>query len=99
MRSTGEESTISIHGTEPVELSYDDRQRWGACPVCKARPGEWCSPGTPGAPAHLGRTMDAPRSVCVVDAWDVRNALTSSLDIPKIYAIMMINTLDGRRAI
>ena len=65
--------------TEPiVELTSEQRMRWGTCPVCKAEHGQPCD-GLVGFPvgvnvsgerptdgAHLGRLQRAPRSVRMV---------------------------------
>lgn len=57
------------------ELTFDERARWGKCPVCKAPDGELCnssigfafgcniSGGPPAQGAHLGRIQRAPHKV------------------------------------
>ena len=64
--------------TAPSELTYQERATWGECPVCHAKPGEWCD-GTQGIAlglnthgdppehgAHLGRLQRAPKRVRMV---------------------------------
>lgn len=64
------------------ELTFDDRARWGVCPVCQAADGEWCHAlvgfqiGThtdgsrmlDGEGAHLARLQAAPLRVKEVPA-------------------------------
>lgn len=59
------------------ELSFDDRARWGSCPVCQAEDGEYCyaeigiqlgikvdgSRMKTGEGAHLARLSAAPNRV------------------------------------
>ncbi len=57
---------------ERVKLTYEERAKWGKCPVCEAEPGKYCdgeigwSLGknihgeTPEGGAHLGRLNAAP---------------------------------------
>ena len=57
------------------DLSYDEKARWGKCPICHAMDGEPCysevgiplgrtlSGGPPEDGAHLGRLNAAPRSI------------------------------------
>ena len=60
------------------ELNYEERATWGACPVCGAKPGEWCDANTgfvlgvnihgkpPTDGAHLARLNNAPFRVELV---------------------------------
>lgn len=64
------------------ELSFDERARWGTCPVCKAEHGQPCHAdvgiqmGThvdgsrmrDGEGAHMGRLQNAPDRVKEVPA-------------------------------
>lgn len=61
-----------------VELTSEQRMRWGTCPVCQAKHGQPCDHmvgfplgmnvhgGRPTEGAHLGRLQRAPRSVRLV---------------------------------
>ena len=40
------------------ELSYDERIRWGECPVCHASHGEYCHPDVG---IQMGRHIDGSR--------------------------------------
>ena len=69
---------MQILDGNPHELSYDERATWGECPVCHAKPGEWCYPEIgipigrnvegklPEHGAHLGRLQNAPYKVKLV---------------------------------
>ena len=72
-----------IEGMGPIrELSFDDRARWGECPVCHAPHGTFCyadvgiqlgqrvdgRPMKDGEGAHLGRLQNAPHRVREVPA-------------------------------
>lgn len=61
------------------DLTFDERRKWGTCPVCKAEHGVACSPdvglhlgsvvhGTAAEGVHLGRLQNAPRRVREVPA-------------------------------
>jgi len=62
------------------ELTFDERARWGECPVCHAKDGEACNRyvaiplgvaadgGPPANGAHLGRLNAAPQRVRTVPA-------------------------------
>lgn len=62
----------------PRDLTYDERATWGECPVCHAKPGEWCSGAygiglgrtvygaLPNQGVHLGRLQHAPKRVRMV---------------------------------
>lgn len=64
------------------ELSWDERIRWGECPVCKAPDGKYCHADVglqlgrrvdgrrmeDGEGAHLGRLQRAPKKVKEVPA-------------------------------
>ena len=58
--------------TAPRELTYEERATWGECPVCHAKPGEWCSNNHAGIAekdpmgAHLLRLQLAPKRVRMV---------------------------------
>ena len=66
--------------TAPRELTYEERATWGECPVCHAKPGEWCKDNVPlSTPVengvrpelyqfsvHLGRLQRAPKRVRMV---------------------------------
>lgn len=56
------------------ELSFEERARWGECPVCHVKDGQACNwtiegelslyyPYTTGPNAHYARVHNAPREV------------------------------------
>ena len=62
------------------ELTFEERSRWGVCPVCSAQDGEPCDPGVgialglmadgrqPTTGVHLGRLASVPSRVRLVPA-------------------------------
>jgi len=91
MTQQNEKLKIEDGGSRPVdavvipltgekELTFDERARWGECPICKAQPGEYCFAtvglqlGTradgnrmqDGDGVHMARLQKAPSKVKLV---------------------------------
>lgn len=45
------------------ELSFNERARWGECPVCHAKDGETCASYMPRSGVHEERLQRAPFKV------------------------------------
>jgi len=67
---------MDLNRADGVELTTDQRFRWGECPVCFAQHGEYCSPDVgisfgiqsrEGVGVHLARLNGSPFRVKVVE--------------------------------